>query len=146
MSICPLPQSTITIIGASQVITDAASLVKELIDNALDARASSILLEISSNALDFIQVRDNGHGVPAIDHDLICKRYCTSKLRSYDDLKNIAAMSLGFRGEALASAAELSGSMLITTRVEGDAAATALSIARNGDVLRCEAALPFSAA
>lgn len=134
MSILALPASTISIIGSSQVLTDAASVVKELIDNALDARASSIFVEISSNTLDVIQVRDNGHGIAPQDRSLVCRRYCTSKIRDYSDLKDVGGSSLGFRGEALASAAELSGIILVTTRVEGEDVAVALKVNKKGEV------------
>jgi len=134
MSIAALPPSTVSIIGSAQVLTDAASVAKELIDNALDARASSITIEISSNTLDVIQVRDNGHGIAPQDRSLICRRYCTSKIRNYSDLKDIGGISLGFRGEALASAAELSGTTLITTRVEGEDVAVTLKVNPKGEV------------
>jgi len=134
MSIAALPPSTISIIGSTQVLTDAASVVKELIDNALDARASSITIEISSNTLDVIQARDNGLGIAPQDRSLICRRYCTSKIRNYSDLKDLGGTSLGFRGEALASAAELSGTTLITTRVEGEDVAVALKVNTKGEV------------
>lgn len=134
MSIAALPPSTVSIIGSSQVLTDSSSVVKELIDNALDARASSVFVEISTNTLDIIQVRDNGHGVAPQDRSLICRRYCTSKIRDYTDLKDFGGTSLGFRGEALASAAELSGTILITTRVEGEDVAIALKVNKKGEV------------
>jgi DNA topoisomerase VI subunit B len=99
-----------------------------LIDNALDARATSIAVEIYANTVDSIQVRDNGHGIPPQDRPLVARRYCTSKLTNAEDLASIGGSSLGFRGEALASAAEMSGGMTVTTRVEGEQVATALKI------------------
>ncbi len=134
MSIRALPAVTVRVIGASQVLTDPSSVVKELIDNALDARASSIFVEISANTLDVIQVRDNGHGIVPEDRAMVCRRYCTSKIRHYSDLKDIGGKWLGFRGEALASAAELSGTLTLTTRVEGEDVATALRVAKSGEV------------
>lgn len=136
MTIQALPQSTVRAIGASQVLTDPAAVVKELIDNALDARATSIAIEIHANTLDVIQVRDNGHGIPPPDRPLVARRYCTSKLTNEQDLVDIGGSSLGFRGEALASAAEMSDSMTITTRVEGEQVATALEISQQGEVTR----------
>lgn len=133
MTIQALPQSTVRAIGASQVLTDPAAVVKELIDNALDARATSIAIEIHANTLDVIQVRDNGHGIPPPDRPLVARRYCTSKLTNEQDLVDIGGSSLGFRGEALASAAEMSDSMTITTRVEGEQVATALEISQQGE-------------
>jgi len=134
MSIAALPPSTVSILGSSQVLTDAPSVVKELIDNALDARATSVFVEISANTLDVIQVRDNGHGIAPQDRSLVCRRYCTSKIRDYSDLKDIGGTSLGFRGEALASAAELSGSIVVTTRIEGEDVAMTLKVSKKGEV------------
>jgi len=137
MPISVLPEDTIRTIGSTQVLTDSASLVKELIDNAIDSRASAIFIEISANALDVIQVKDNGYGVAPVDRALVCKRYCRSKISSFDDVATIGGMSLGFRGEALASAAEMSGALILTTRVEGEATATSLKIDRQGEISRC---------
>ena len=134
MSIKHLPTNTVHLIGASQVLTDPTSVIKELIDNALDAQSTSIFIEVSANTLDVIQVRDNGHGIVSEDRDLVCKRNCTSKIRGYDDLKEAGSRWLGFRGQALASAAELSGALTLTTRVEGEDVATCLNIARNGEI------------
>jgi len=134
MSIQALPSAAVRLIGASQVITDAASLLKELIDNALDARATSITIDISSDTLSTLQLRDNGHGVAPEDRDLLCKRYCTSKIREYGDLKDIGGSSLGFRGEALASACEISGEMIVTTRVEGEEVASCLKMSPKGEI------------
>lgn len=137
MPIAALPKDTVRTLGSTQVLTDSASVVKELVDNALDARASSILVEISANALDILQVKDNGYGIAPIDRVLVCKRYCTSKIESFDDIASIGGDSLGFRGEALASAAEMSGSFIVTTKIEGEATATSLSIGRQGQIVRC---------
>lgn len=134
MSIQALPEGTVRTIGASQVLTEAAAVVKELIDNALDANATSLQVEISANTLDVIQLRDNGHGIAPEDRSLVCRRYCTSKIRDISDITGIGGTSLGFRGEALASASELSGGLTVTTRVDGEDVAVALKIARNGEV------------
>jgi DNA mismatch repair protein MutL len=143
MGIHKLQDVTVRTIGASQVLTDSATVVKELIDNALDAHATSIAVEIHNNTLDVIQVRDNGHGVAPEDRPMVAKPNCTSKLVNIDDLRTVAATSLGFRGQALASVAELSGSLVISTRVEGEPVATALKINQRGDVVGQErASLP----
>jgi len=140
MSIKALPQTAVRAIGAAQVLTDSSAVVKELIDNALDARATSIAVEIHANTIDSIQVRDNGHGIPPQDRPLVARRYCTSKLIDADELAHIGGSSLGFRGEALASAAEMSGGMTVTTRVEGEQVATALKIDQQGEVIAQERA------
>ena len=134
MPIERLPQSTIHTVASSQVLTDSRSLVKELVDNSLDAQASAIFIEISPNAVDLIQVKDNGHGISPDDRGLVGRKHCTSKIRSLNDLEVIGGMSLGFRGETLASAAELCGSMVVTTRIEGEVTAVSLNIGRKGEI------------
>ena len=136
MSIATLPAQTVHAIGSGQVLTDSASVVKELVDNALDAHATSITIEISANALDVIQVKDNGHGIAPADHGLVCKRYCTSKIKDMDDLAKIGGASLGFRGEALASAVEMSGGVVLSTRVAGEATGVTLQVSHNGEVVK----------
>lgn len=136
MAIAALPSNTVHAIGSSQVLSDSASVVKELIDNALDGRATAIFVEISTNALDIIQIKDNGHGIAPGDRGMLCRWYCTSKIRDFADLTNIGGQSLGFRGEALASAAEMSGSLTISTRVEGEPTATSIKFKRQGGIER----------
>lgn len=134
MPIEALPPATTRLIGSAQVLTDPSSVVKELIDNALDARATSISVEIAANTIDVIQARDNGHGIAPDDRAMVCRRYCTSKIREFDDLRRVGGSVLGFRGEALASLAEMSGSLSVMTRVEGEACAVNLKIGRAGEV------------
>ncbi|KAF2096682.1 hypothetical protein NA57DRAFT_42483, partial [Rhizodiscina lignyota] len=134
----PLSASLVRHIGSSQSLTEPSSVVKELIDNALDARASSISIEISPNTVDFIQVRDNGHGIAPEDRQLVARRHCTSKIRDIDDLKKVGGTSLGFRGVALASIAAMSSALAITTRVEGEEVAIKLHIGKDGEVEREE--------
>ena len=120
MGIAALPANAILTIGSTQCLTDPASLVKELVDNALDAGATSISVEITANTIDRIEVRDNGHGIAPEDRSLVCKRHYTNKIRSLEDLHNLGGQSLGFRGEALSSAAEMSAKVLLSTRIEGE--------------------------
>lgn len=129
-----LPPTTVRQIGSHQLLTDPSSVVKELIDNALDARAKSIFVDVSANTVESIQVRDDGHGIPSDDRALACRRYCTSKIRDFQDLKEVGGKWLGFRGEALASIADMSGSMSITTRVEGEPVAVKLTYRRTGEL------------
>lgn len=136
-SIQTLPPRTVRILGCSQVITTSESVVKELIDNALDAQAAAVFVEIFVNTIDLLQVRDDGHGVAPEDRDMICRRYCTSKISSEEDLRAVGGRWLGFRGEALTSVAELCGSLQVTTRIEGETAAVALRVAHDGEVVRC---------
>ena len=123
MPIEALSSSTVKSLGSTQCLTDPNSVMKELVDNAIDAHATAIFVEITSNTLDKIQVKDNGQGIAPEDRDMICKRHCTSKIRDLDDLCRIGGRSLGFRGEALASAVNLSNDVTITTKIEGESTA-----------------------
>ncbi|KGO66538.1 DNA mismatch repair protein, C-terminal [Penicillium italicum] len=134
MPIEALPQKTIRAIGSTSVISDPYSVVKELVDNALDASATALQIEISQNTVDVIQLKDNGHGISPEDQQHVCKRAFTSKIRTLDDLKNVGGSSLGFRGEALASVAEMSGVLAVTTRVESEVAGLCLKYGRNGEL------------
>jgi DNA mismatch repair protein MutL len=142
MSIHALPQAAVRTLRSGQALTDPVSVVKELIDNALDARASNITIEISANTLDVIQVKDNGHGIAPTDRPLVAKPYCTSKLKDEKDLALVGSSYLGFRGEALSSALDMSGEMTITTRVEGESVATAMKICQTGDPVQDRATHP----
>ncbi|CZT01532.1 hypothetical protein WAI453_006976 [Rhynchosporium graminicola] len=133
MAITALPDSTIHLLGSAQALTTPASLVKELIDNALDAKATSVDILISPNAIDKIEVRDNGYGIAQEDLDSLGRRGHTSKLRSFDELKSIGGISLGFRGEALASAVQL-GVVSVTTRTEGETVATCVQLKAPGGI------------
>lgn len=133
MPIVALPKATVHLLGSSQVLTTPTSLVKELIDNSLDAKATSIDILISKNTLDRLEVRDNGHGISSEDYDSLGKRGHTSKLRTFEELKFIGGVTLGFRGEALASAVEL-GDVSVTTKTEGEAVATKLVLKAPGGV------------
>jgi DNA mismatch repair protein MutL len=133
MTITALPKATVQLLGAAQVLTTPTSLVKELIDNALDAKATSIDIVVSKNTLDKLEVRDNGHGISSEDFNCLGKRGNTSKLRSFEELKFVSGITLGFRGEALASAVQL-GEVSVTTKTEGEAVATKLVFKAPGGV------------
>ncbi len=136
MPISALPSKTVRSLGSSQVLVNSISVVKELLDNALDAQASSILVDVSANGLDVIQVKDNGFGIAPDDRSLVSHCHCTSKIQSYDDIDDLGGKTLGFRGEALASIADMSGSLRITTKVEGEATGVSLKFSRSDHVER----------
>ena len=136
MPITALPPNAVRAIGSEQALSDSASVVKELLDNAIDGRATRVFIEMSANTLDDIRVKDNGYGIAPGDRAMICTRYCTSKIRDLHDLDNVGGRYLGFRGEALASAAEMSGSLTVTSRIEGEATAVELKFDRNGQILK----------
>lgn len=127
MAITALLPSTTRLLGSSVNITSPADLVKELIDNAIDAQATSIEVTVSANTIDKVQVRDNGRGIAVDDFDCLGRRAHTSKLRSFDELKALCGKTLGFRGVALASANSIS-TVTITTRMADDPVASRLSL------------------
>lgn len=107
-----LDQNTIDKIAAGEVVERPSSIVKELVENAVDARSSAITVEIREGGTSFIRITDNGMGIPKEQVPLAFLRNATSKIQTIDDLLQIA--SLGFRGEALSSIAAVSQVELIT--------------------------------
>ena len=101
-----LDQHTIDKIAAGEVIERPASVVKELVENSIDAGATRITIEITDGGTTMIRVTDNGSGIEADDVRKAYFSHATSKLESVDDLMNI--VSLGFRGEALSTIAAVS--------------------------------------
>ncbi len=101
-----LDEFTINQIAAGEVVERPASVVKELVENSIDAGSSAITIEIKDGGISFIRVTDNGEGMDQQDARMCFERHATSKIRSSDDLYEIR--SLGFRGEALASIASVS--------------------------------------
>ncbi|KAG6039499.1 hypothetical protein E4U19_005820 [Claviceps sp. Clav32 group G5] len=116
MSIQPLPTSTVQKLRCSMNLTSPCDFIKELIDNAVDANATAIEITISSNTLDRIAVKDNGTGIDIDDFNSLGRRAHTSKLRAFEELASIGGKSLGFRGEALASANALANIVIITKK------------------------------
>lgn len=107
-----LDQNTIDKIAAGEVVERPASVVKELVENAIDAGASAVTVEIKEGGISFIRITDNGSGIEKEQVPLAFLRHATSKIQGVDDLLRIS--SLGFRGEALSSIAAVSQVELIT--------------------------------
>ncbi len=104
--ICILDEDTSSKIAAGEVIERPVSVVKELVENAMDADSNRIVIKIESGGLERIQIIDNGRGMDAQNLKLCLERHATSKIRSIEDLHTLETM--GFRGEALASIAAIS--------------------------------------
>jgi DNA mismatch repair protein MutL len=111
-----LDQSTINQIAAGEVIERPAAVVKELVENAIDAGASAVTVEIKEGGISFIRITDNGVGILEEDIPLVFLRHSTSKIRSATDLLTVT--SLGFRGEALSSIAAIAQVELVTKTAE----------------------------
>lgn len=115
-NIALLDQNTIDKIAAGEVIERPSSVVKELVENAIDANATAITVEIKEGGISFIRITDNGCGIPREEAALAFLRHSTSKIKRVEDLLCVA--SLGFRGEALSSIAAVSQVELITKTKE----------------------------
>lgn len=128
--IIELPEVLANQIAAGEVIERPASVVKELVENAIDAGSSQIIVEIEEAGLKKIQIIDNGHGIAHDEVELALRRHATSKIKNQADLFRIR--TLGFRGEALPSIASVSVLTLLTA-VDGASHGTKL-VARGGEV------------
>ena len=121
MDIHILPSQVSSLIAAGEVVERPASVVKELVDNSVDAGATQIAIEVSQGGLAFVRVSDNGCGVATESMALAFHRFATSKLSSAEDLERI--VTLGFRGEALPSIAAVADVEMVSRPADAQAAA-----------------------
>ena len=133
MAIQILPDQVVAQIAAGEVIERPASVIKELVENALDAGATSVHIAVEGGGRRLMRVADNGCGIRADEAELAFARHATSKLRSADDLFSVR--TLGFRGEALASIASISH-MHITTRHRDEQAGVEIALEAGVRALR----------
>ena len=113
-----LDDLTINKIAAGEVIERPASVVKEMVENSIDAGADKITVEIKNGGISFIRVSDNGKGVAPDDMEIAFERHATSKIRQAEDILKV--MSMGFRGEALASIAAIANVEMVSRKEDSD--------------------------
>uniref|UniRef100_A0A4W6BIR5 PMS1 homolog 1, mismatch repair system component n=1 Tax=Lates calcarifer TaxID=8187 RepID=A0A4W6BIR5_LATCA len=127
-----LPPDTVRLLSSSQVITSIVNVLKELIENSLDAGASSIDVKLENYGLDRLEVRDNGHGIKAADTPVMAVRHFTSKICSHDDLQHLE--TYGFRGEALGSICAVA-EVSVTTKTVADDISTQYMLNFTGEIV-----------
>src|ERR1700722_7636783 len=131
-----LDELTINKIAAGEVVENPASVVKELVENSIDAGATEISIEIKAGGRQLIRITDNGCGMSRDDRRLSLERHATSKIRSLDDIYSLGSM--GFRGEAVPSIASISKMTILTCEEEGKEGT--LVIVDGGKIVSCNPA------
>ncbi|XP_069471756.1 PMS1 protein homolog 1 isoform X7 [Ambystoma mexicanum] len=126
-----LPPSTVRLLSSSQVITSVMNVVKELMENAIDANATSIDIKLENYGFDKIEIRDNGDGIKAVDTPVMAVQHYTSKITNHEDLESL--VTYGFRGEALGSICTLA-EVYITTKTADDDLSTQYTLDRSGHI------------
>lgn len=116
MPIQKLPDYLVNKLKAGEIVERPASVVKELVENSLDAGANEIVIDLRDGGKKMIKIEDDGEGIDTEDIDLVLERYATSKIIEEEDLYSIS--SYGFRGEALASISEVSKLTIQTKRAD----------------------------
>ena len=129
-----LDELTINQIAAGEVIERPASVIKEMVENSIDAGATNITIEIKNGGISYIKVTDNGKGIAQDDLEIAFERHATSKIRTADDLNLVTSM--GFRGEALASIAAISNVEMISKTKEQETGYKI--VVEGGEVLQLE--------
>ena len=131
-----IDENSVRQIVAGQAIFDLSSAVKELIENALDAKAKNIIIRLHQNGIEKIQVEDDGEGVPKLSRPFLATKHATSKISKFEDLleNHAHTTQLGFRGEALFCLANLSEKLEITTKTLDDRVGQKLNFLKDGSL------------
>ena len=135
-----LDELTINQIAAGEVIERPANVVKELVENSLDAGATSVSIEVQNGGITYIRITDNGKGIAKDDVEIAFERHATSKIRKADDLIRVSTM--GFRGEALASIAAIAKVELVT-RTKEEEMGTKIILEGGNIISKEECGAPF---
>ena len=131
-----LDDLTINKIAAGEVIERPASVIKEMVENSIDAGANNITVEIKNGGISYIKITDNGKGIAQDDMEIAFERHATSKIRSADDLETVTSM--GFRGEALASIAAIANVEMVSKTANQEIGYKV--VVEGGDILEKEEA------
>uniref|UniRef100_A0A8C9VBR5 PMS1 homolog 1, mismatch repair system component n=1 Tax=Scleropages formosus TaxID=113540 RepID=A0A8C9VBR5_SCLFO len=126
-----LPADTVRLLSSSQIVTCVSNVVKELVENSLDAGASSIEVKLENFGLDRLEVRDNGSGIKAVDAPVMALKHYTSKICCHDDLERLE--TYGFRGEALGSICAVA-EVTVTTKTVSDKFSTQYTLNHTGHI------------
>ena len=137
LSLRPLPTETVSRIVSGQIITSAYSVVKELVENALDAEAKSVEIRLDNFGLDKVEVKDDGCGLSRAEIQLMTKKdHYTSKINQFQDLTNGNLTTYGFRGEAVNAICTVAEVKIISKRAE-DVAAIIMKCDNKGKITEC---------
>ena len=135
-AVSELPRSVCLALGSGQVVVSLASAAKELVENALDAGATSVELRLRECGAGGFECVDNGVGIASAFHEILCRRHTTSKLTQMEDL--MQCDTLGFRGEALSSLAAVAGGIGFITKTKDEDVGHALEYSRMGELTQTQ--------
>ncbi|KAJ2061651.1 ATP-binding mismatch repair protein [Coemansia sp. S2] len=129
----PIAKDTVHKLCSGQVIVDLATSAKELLENSLDAGATSIDIKMRDSGVTSITVTDNGHGIPPENYPTLCRKHWTSKITSFEDLDGVT--TFGFRGEALSSLCAVASVTIVTATRESAPMGMSLEYDHNGELV-----------